>query len=114
MSRSDEVNKYVEDQTVALKWEFCGHPYVDPTAPEFADVARQLEAKEASGDVPWAHPDLAGWTVVSMSIREGRRRRHMAVTLTNGHVCIKAEGSDSQEIWEDLRADAVDVAKAAT
>lgn len=58
---------------------------------------------EPTTTVPWQHPDLADWSIVGMNHYHITGTRFLFVAMMRGDRCIKAEGADSDGLWEQLR-----------
>jgi hypothetical protein len=56
--------------------------------------------------LPWEEGILQDWDIVGMNhYREGGQR-HLFVAMTNGGICIRAEGIDSTEVFRALKISA--------
>lgn len=52
--------------------------------------------------LPWKKGLLDGWDIVGMNHYRQDGSRKIFVAMSRGGQCIKTEGFDEEEIWEEL------------
>ncbi len=53
--------------------------------------------------IPWQHTDLDSWSIVGMNHYHSNGIKRLFVAMSRDGHCIKVEGHDLPEIWEELR-----------
>ena len=56
--------------------------------------------------MPWDSRMLRGWDICGMNHYRANGRRALFVSMTRNGKCIKAEGEDETNVWDDLEMQA--------
>ncbi len=59
-------------------------------------------------DLPWKNSVLEDWSIVGMNHYHLEGQRRLFVSMAKGGRCIKAEGPDDTQVWDELVAKATD------
>lgn len=56
------------------------------------------------GFMPWEHPDLRDWSIAGMNHYDIDGVKHIFVAMTKDGLCIQAEGTSTEQVFNALRA----------
>lgn len=58
--------------------------------------------------LPWKTTELEGWAIVGMNHYFLGGEKHLFVAMVKSGKCIRAEGTDEEKVFEDLKQQALE------